>query len=150
MTWNVPGSSCMGLTYFMPVGNPSGLAIGDTLKLSLTFSNIGVNVQNSGFNIRFGVYNYSAGGVRATDFISTSGANGGNVQGYMSLLNFGQTFGQTNGFRLSKRTLLDANLMGSTTEYTVLNTATNQIGDPGFSNNVVYTMIFSITRTGAD
>jgi hypothetical protein len=140
----------MGLTYFMPVGNPSALNIGDTLKVTLTFSNIGVNVVNSGFNIRFGVYNYSAGGTRATDFISTSGANGNNVQGYMTLLNFGQTFGQTNGFRLSKRTLLDANLMGSTGEYTTLNTATNQIGDPGFSNNVVYTMVFSMTRTNTD
>src|SRR5262245_18524056 len=55
MTWVVPASSCMGLTYFMTVGNPSGLAIGDTLKVSLTFSNIGVNPVNTGFNLRFGV-----------------------------------------------------------------------------------------------
>src|SRR5690348_7185324 len=66
MTWVVPASSCMGMTYFMPVGNPSALNIGDTLKLTVTFSNIGVNPNNSGVNLKVGMYSYSQGGVRVT------------------------------------------------------------------------------------
>src|SRR5262245_23155054 len=55
MTWLVPGSSCMGMTYFMPPGNPSALNIGDTLKVTVTFSNIGVSLNgNATTGLRIG------------------------------------------------------------------------------------------------
>src|SRR5262245_28868452 len=74
MTFVIPTSSAQGMTYFMPVGNPSALNIGDTLKLTVTFSNIGVNPNNTGQNLRMGLFNYSAGGTRVTaDGFSTGG-----------------------------------------------------------------------------
>src|SRR5438874_2325494 len=74
MTGVVPGSSCMWMTYFMPPGNPSALNIGDTLKVTMTFSNLGVSVNgNSTTGLRIGLFNYSAGGTRiSADGFSTS------------------------------------------------------------------------------
>ena len=112
MTWVVPASSCMGLTYFMPQGNPSALKIGDTLKVTLTYSNIGVNANNTAGGLRFGLYNYAAGGTRITaDGFSTTAGNGNNVQGSMEIINVGQTRGVTNALRLYKRFQVFAHLL---------------------------------------
>jgi hypothetical protein len=153
MTGVVPAtSSCMWMTYFMPPGNPSALNIGDTIKITMTFSNIGISLNgNTTAGFRLGLFNYAAGGTRVTaDGFSTGGANGGNVQGYATIMNFGQTFGINNPISIRKRTTLDANLLGSTGEYTTLGSGGGVTGDAGFSNNVVYTMIYSVTRTDVD
>jgi hypothetical protein len=148
----VPTSSCMWMTYFMPPGNPSALNIGDTLKVTMVFTNIGVSVNgNATTGIRLGLFNYSAGGTRITaDGFGTSAGNGTSVPGYATLMNFGQTFGIANPLSIRKRTLLDPNLLGSSTEYTTLGAGGGNSGDPGFTNGVQYTYEYSVTRTDVD
>src|SRR5437763_13127117 len=47
MTGNPQGSSCEWMTYFMPPGNPSGLSVGDTLKVTMSFSNTDVSLNGN-------------------------------------------------------------------------------------------------------
>lgn len=153
MTGNPQGSSCEWITYFMPAGNPSGLHVGDTLKVTMNFSNLDVNLNgNNTSGLRFGIFNYSAGASRVSADSTGDGSAGANVQGYAVFMNFGQTNGIDQTLRINKRfgTTASALLATTTGIYTNLGNGGGAIGAPGFSNNVPYTMVFSITRTGPD
>ena len=153
MTGSPPTSSCMWMTYFMPPGVPSALAIGDTLTVTMVFTPYGVSPNgNAGANFRIGFFNYSAGGTRVTgDGFSTTGGNGANVLGYAEFMNFGQTFGINNPLSIRKRTTTtDSNLMGTSGDFTNLGSGGGNLGDPGFTNGTPYTFVFSVTRNDVD
>ena len=147
-------SSRLWLTYFTLVGSPVSLGIGDVLKATMTFTPTNVAAAPSTTRgLRFGFYNFSAAGAtrQTADTFSTS-AIGTNVPGYMLNMNFAQTFTIDSPLQHMERTdVTNANLMGSTSQYTSLGTGPAGVSNnPAFTSGSQYTLQFSITRTGAD
>jgi hypothetical protein len=147
-------SSRLWLTYFTLVGSPVSLGIGDVLKATMTFTPTNVAAAPSTTRgLCFGFYNFSAAGAtrQTADTFSTS-AIGTNVPGYMLNMNFAQTFTIDSPLQHMERTdVTNANLMGSTSQYTSLGTGPSGVSNsPAFTSGSQYTLQFSITRTGAD
>jgi hypothetical protein len=149
-------SSRLWITHFTPAGSPVDLAPGETLKLTLDFVPRGVSTSNimssTTRGLRFGLFNFSEpGAARVTaDGFSTgtgTGAPGTNVTGYMLNMNFSQTFTINNTLQLMKRTdVTNISLMGATGAFTGLGSGGPASDSPGFSNDVPYTLEFSIRR----
>ena len=151
------GSSRLWITHFTPEGTPAELTqVGETLKTTLTFvpSNVTTNPIDSR-GLRIGLFNFSETGatrVNADGFstFSGGGAPGANVTGYMLNLNFAQVFTINNPIEFMKRTDLPTNnLMGTRAVFARIgSTGGGNALTPGFSNDVLYTIEFSVRSLG--
>jgi hypothetical protein len=109
--------------------------------------------DNTNNFFRIGLFTYLLPDVVSlTNDISSGNANGANVQGYVTTMNFSSTFRSgalnTPPFEIDVRTNLpDANLMGSSADYTALGTGGSSDGAAGFQNGTTYTNVFSVTRS---
>jgi hypothetical protein len=124
---------------------PIHLAVGKRLKVSVTFK--GNNIVASAGNFRMGLFDYEDGGTRPMVDGSGVATSGANVRGYMTALNYGQTF-SANPFSLYVRNNLVADLMGTTGNYIGLGGGpAGYDTTPAFSNGVSYTAEYIVTRT---
>jgi hypothetical protein len=155
MTGAIPSGSVQWLTYYTAAGSPATLGLGQTLTLTTVFTPTGVGAENTGRNLRIGLYDFSGGTRVAADGYSTgsgTGAPGAGVTGYMLNMNFGTTFGVDAPLQIMERTAVSSiNLMGASGDYTSLSSGpTGRTGTPGFADGTEYTLEFSVTRTAAD
>lgn len=146
-------SSRLWITHFTPAGSPAELAVGETLKVTFNFiPRIVATAPGVQRGLRIGVFNFSGpGAARAmADGFSTGGGGGApglNVTGYMLNMNFAQAFTANNPLQLMKRIdMTTNNLMGVTSAYASMGNGGGPNGSPGFSNDVPYTLEFSIRR----
>jgi hypothetical protein len=146
------GGSALWLSYYTEdPASPVQLAVGRTLKATLVFAPNNV-VSNGGNSMRFGVYNYADGGTRlVSDGSGGSAGNGGNVKGYMFVINFGTNFSSNTPFQwYGRNNLPSGNLMGTTGDYMSLGTGPTGLplqGTTAFQSDVEYTVELSVTRT---
>jgi len=145
MTGTAATSSRSWWTYFTTnAANPVRLVEGDTLKLTLAFTPVGINANNSSYSFRLGVYDFSSGSRTTADGNSP---NATGVTGYLLNMNFGQTFGVNNPIQIRERVnVSSSDLMGSSGDYTTLAAGGGSNGDPAFSNGVPCILTFSVTR----
>ena len=141
----------MIMTYFTPTNTAQALAVGDTLKTTLVFTPTGVAPTNGSQGFRIALVNYGGTNRVGADGFSTSGANGSGVTGYMLNVNFGMNFGITRPIDTRQRTnITSTDLLGSLAVYERLtNGPVVVVGDPGFSNGVPYTLVFTAYRSNA-
>jgi hypothetical protein len=146
--------SRLWITHFTPAGAPAELAVGDTLRISTTFTVSNVTMApGTGRGLRIGLFNFSEpGAARVTGDGFSTGAGGGapgvNVTGYAVSVNFAQTL-TTTPLQITKRTDLGSNnLMGASAVFTTLTTGGGNAGTPGFAQEVPYTFEFIVTRQG--
>lgn len=146
-------SSRLWLTYFTPAGSPAELALGETLRVSVTFSASKVTLAPEiSRGLRIGLFNFSEpGSTRVSDdgFSTGSGtaAPGANVSGYLLNLNVAQLFTVNSPLQIMKRVdIANVNLMGASGVYSTLSSGGGDVGTPGFSNDVPYTLEFSVRR----
>jgi len=132
------------LTHFTP-SSPLSLAnIGDSIKITLNFTPTTI-LANANRNMRFGLFNYSAGTRLTTD--ATPG--GANVTGYSAFINFAPTFGTSNPLQVSERTNPSStDLQGTTGDFTLLGSG-GANGGTGFTSGAAYRLEFIVTRLGA-
>ncbi|HNQ89066.1 MAG TPA: PEP-CTERM sorting domain-containing protein [Verrucomicrobiota bacterium] len=146
-------SSRMWLTYFADPGSVASLGVGETLKVSLDFTLQNVTAAPAtSRGMRIGLYNWSESALarQAADSFSTSGL-GDQATGYMLNMNVAQSFTTDNPIQVLERTdVANANLMGSTSQYTTLGSGGGKTGDPGFADGTPYTLELSVMRTAAD
>lgn len=148
--------SRLWLTHFTPAGSPAELLnVGDTFKATAVFSasNVTTTTPTTTRTLRIGLFNFSeAGAARVSaDGFSTgsgTGAPGAAVSGYMLNLNFAQAFTINNPIEIMKRTdTNNINLMGSTAAFTrVGSTGGGDAATPAFSNEVTYTLEYTVRR----
>jgi hypothetical protein len=154
LTGVLEGSSRLWLTYFTD-GEPFALADDETLRVSVTFTPQGVNAGNSNYGLRVGLFNYADGTRVPADGMSSSGANGAGVEGYLLNMNFAPSFGVNNPLQIRRRVGTSSdNLMGSVPGSPViysdpLATGGGVSGAAGFQSGVTYRLDFSVTRNGA-
>jgi hypothetical protein len=148
-----PGSSRLWIAYFTDdAGQPVHLAVGRSIKASLTFQANGI-AASGGNSMRFGLFDYADGGTRvsADGFGSGSTGNGSNVRGYMYVQDWGTTFSTDTPQSLYVRSVLDDNnLMGSTGDYVSLGAGPSGAtlsGTPSFVDDTPYTLEMTVTRT---
>ena len=139
---NASGSSSWW-TYFTPSGSPVVLGVGDTLDVTLSFTVVGVGAQNSSKNLRFGLYN--SAGVRAAGDGSLPTTN---YLGYIFFSNFGLTWGANNELRY-RSAFANTDPLNASGDSTIFGTGINAVASPAFSNNVPYTLDFTLTRSNA-
>ena len=146
-------SSRLWITHFTPAGAPAELGLGETLKITLSFTATGVTTNPATTRgLRIGLFNFSETGAArvSADGFSTGaggGAPGANVTGYMINMNFAQTNTINSPLQIMKRTdLPNVNLMGATAAYSSLSSGGGILGAPAFSNDVPYTMELSVKR----
>ena len=156
------GTASLWLAYFTPTNNPPTnnlpnlpvhLAVGNTMKLTISFTPSGFNSFTNNSSLRFGLFDYADGGTRVIADDTTAGGstgNGNNVRGYMMSLDFGPTFTVNSPQSLLARNVLnDNNLMGSTSDFMSLGSGPSGGGfsnAPAFQAQTPYTMVFSVTR----
>ena len=58
MTGTIPSGSVQWLTYFTGAGSPATLSLGQTLTLRTVFTPTGVGAENTGRNLRIGLYDF--------------------------------------------------------------------------------------------
>lgn len=139
---NLSGSSSWW-TYFTPSGSPVVLDVGDTLEVTLSFTVVGVGAQNSSKNLRFGLYHST--GVRPSGDGSLPTVS---YLGYIFFSNFGPTWGANNELRW--RSAFSGNdPLSASGDSTIFGTGINAVASPAFSNNVPYTLAFTLTRSNA-
>ena len=139
------GSSRTWWTYFTTNSlSPVQLDVGDTLKVTLVFTPNGVNTNNATHRLPIGLFDFSGGTRRTSDGDSP---NASGVTGYAVFANIGNTFGVTDPLQIQKRTVTgDGELLGTGSDYTLLNSGGGSSGGAAFSNGVTYTLIFSVTK----
>ncbi|MES2920362.1 MAG: immunoglobulin domain-containing protein [Verrucomicrobiota bacterium] len=128
---------------------PVSLLQGETLKVTLRFTPVGVNATNSSRALRIGLFDFS-GGTRTTADNSSPAGEG--VAGYALNMNFGQTFGVAGPISIRERTTVSSSdLMGSAGDFTTLPDGDGGAADgsPGFVSGALHTLEWSITRTTA-
>jgi hypothetical protein len=136
-------SSSTWWTYFTPAGSPASLAIGETLKVTLSFTPTGVVSSNANRGLRFGVFDYTGGTPRTTDGGSPSGVG---VTGYMNSMNFGTTFSANPIQSMSRTNIPGANLLSASADFTSLGSGGAAAGSAGFTDGIKYTLEYSLTR----
>ncbi len=138
-------SSSQWTTYFTPAGSPVRLNVGDSLTIRLSFTPVGVGASNTSKNLRFGIYDSSAGTRVSTD----TAPNGTSYAGYAFFSNFGATWGNNTGLQLLERTnTSDSNLLSVTTDYSSLGSGGHTTpGSVAFSNGVLYQLTLTFTHT---
>jgi hypothetical protein len=147
-------ASRLWITHFTEAGSPVELGLGDTLKVSLTFTATNVTTSSTtSRGLRIGLFNFSEPGAArvSADGFSTGaggGAPGANVTGYMLNMNFAQAFTIAAPLQIMKRTdLPNVNLMGASGVYSSLGSGGGPAGAPGFSNDVPYALEFIVRRS---
>ena len=151
------GSSRIWLTYFTD-GAPVSIAEGENLRVAMDFEVTMPNAGNENRGLRIGLFNYAGGTRVAEDGISSSGANGAGVTGYLLSMNFAQVFGVENPLQIRRR-MGDApsftandNLMGSVPSGGLYSDTLGQgggsAGSPGFQAGVVYTLEIIVENSG--
>jgi len=145
--------SRLWISHFTPAGAPVELALGETLKITATFSAANITTSPAtSRGLRIGLFNFSEPGatrVSADGFSTGSGAGapGANVTGYILNMNFAPSFTINNPLQIMKRTdTATNNLMGASAVFTALSSGGGLSGTPGFANGVTYTMEFSAKR----
>lgn len=152
------GSSSLWLAYYTPNTNlPVHLAVGNTMLVTMPFIANSYNSHTNNASLRIGLFDYADGGTRVVADDATAGGstgNGNNVRGYMTSLDFGPTFTVSSPIQLLTRSSLnDINLMGSTSDYTSLGSGPAGGGYTNanaFSAGVTYTLRFSVTRSAVN
>jgi hypothetical protein len=138
-------------TYFTSNGVVN-LNLGEELKVTTVFQPQGV-VENTNANMAFGLFNsYSPGaGARLTGNSSSSSAGAKYFQGYDFIVNFSTIF-QTNNpnptpIEFQVRTnLADSDMMGTGTDYTPIGSGGSTQGATGFTDDEVFTNVFTVGR----
>ena len=145
-------SSRLWITHFTPTGSPVELALGETLKATLTFSASNVTTSPAtSRGLRFGLFNFSEPGAARVnaDGFSTGGgggAPGANVTGYLLNMNFAQSL-SSSPLQIMKRTdTPNINLMGASAVYTGISSGGGATAGTGFSNGITYTLEFLVRR----
>jgi pectate lyase len=146
-------SSRLWMTYFTNA-QPHALAVGQSLRVRAVFALTSVAAENGNRGLRVGLFNYGAGTRVGEDGISSSGANGLGVTGYLLNMNFGATFGVNDPLELRRRlgeTSSSDNLMGSVPGSPVIYgdyfaRGGGASGSPGFVAGRDYTLEFTATR----
>ncbi|MCC5805196.1 MAG: hypothetical protein JJU00_02605 [Opitutales bacterium] len=151
------GSSRLWMTYFTD-GAPTALEDGEVLRVAMDFEVTAPNAGNENRGLRIGLFNYAAGTRVTEDGISSSGANGTGVTGYLVNMNFAQTFGVDNPLQIRRRMgdaaafTVNDNLMGSVPASGLYSDTLGQgggaAGSPGFQAGVVYTMEITVENSG--
>jgi Alginate lyase/Bacterial Ig domain/Immunoglobulin domain len=142
---NATNATAYWWTYFTTnPASPAQLKVGDTLRVTLTFTASGINPTNGQKGLRFGLCNTSASTRTLAD---SSLPNGTNVTGYLLNMNFGQIFGGSPTMQFLERTNLpDSNLISTVTDYFSLGSGGPANSSAGFSNNTPYGFQFSVKR----
>lgn len=144
------GSSRSWWTHFTDTpAVPVSLLQGETLKITLRFTPVGVNTSNSSRALRIGLFDFSGGTRTTADGSAPAGAG---VAGYALNLNFGQSFGVAGPISIRRRTTVSSSdLMGSAADFTTLPNGDGGAADgsPGFVSGALHTLEWSITRTAA-
>lgn len=153
----VAGASSLWLGYFRYTNDlPVHLDVGRAIKVTLPFTPGGTLTNLSGAPLRFGVFDYADGGTKVTVDGATAGGSAGNgtgVRGYMLNLSFVNTNSDETPMEILARTSLDdLNLIGTTGDYTTLdsgpaNTPTNVVA---FQSGSTYTLEFTVARIGVN
>lgn len=142
-------SSRLWLTYFTTTpSQPVQVPDGEVIKVTLEFTPNSINTGTNSRGVRIGLFDYSAGTRLTSDFNSSALVDGTAVRGYMLSINFTPVFAVPL-IEIWKRTdLAHTNLMGTTAAFTSLGTGGGVAGDLGFSNDVLYTLEFTVMRRG--
>lgn len=148
MTLTVGSSAILAMTYFTPnATSPVSLNVGDTLSANINFTFAGVGAANSSQGFRLALCHFGASRANA-DFSSNSGG-GTNVTGYAIFQNMGLSFNNTTPMDIFIRTNLpDKSLLGTGGDWLSMTVGPGNTNNfPGFTNNVPYTLQFSLQRT---
>ncbi len=148
------GSQLIGTNF---VDNTAGytLAVGEAIVMRYTFSADAVGAPGFNTDNRMGLFSYaSAPGFRLdADSGSANGPGGGTdnpVTGYVINFHVSSALDQS-PFDIRKRTAItEANLLSSIGHYDSLSKSTDLAATGGLLSDQVYTIEFSIARTGAD
>ena len=132
---------------------PVDLAVGNTIKVTCTFTPNSFYYFTNNAAFRIGLFDYADGGSRVTNMDSCVGGSTGsgvNVRGYMLWVDFGQTFSSSSPLSMYSRVNLgDINLMGTTGDYVSLGGGPSGGGYAGaqaFQAGVQYSLVYSVTR----
>ena len=148
MTLTQGSSAILAVTYFTTsANNPVSLNVGDTLSANITFTFTGVAPLNTSQGFRLALCDFGTNRVSA-DFSSNS-SQGGNVPAYALFQNMGLSFNNATPMDVYARTTVsDKSLLGTSGDWTSLAVGPGSTNNfPGFTNNVPYTLQFSIQRT---
>lgn len=151
MTLQMSTSAILAVSYFTTnANNPVSLNVGDTLSVNITYMFAGMAAENTSQGFRLALCHFGAS--RATADFSSNGSQGTNVEAYAIFQNMGLSFNNTTPTALELRsTISDKSLLGTSGDWTSLGTGPGSTNNfPGFTNNVPYTLQFSLQRTGAN
>ncbi|MCC5805209.1 MAG: PEP-CTERM sorting domain-containing protein [Opitutales bacterium] len=147
------GSQLIGTNF---VANTAGytLAVGEAIVMRYTFSADAVGTPAFNTDNRMGLFSYAAApSFRPGEDIGSANGPGGGagtpVTGYMINFHVSSAL-DASPFDIRKRTDIEqANLLSSLGHFTSLSKATDLEADGGLLSDQVYTIEFSIARTGA-
>lgn len=155
MTGAMDGSSRIWLTHFTRESAYT-LAVGETLQVEWDFTPVNINSGNDNRGFRFGLFDYSDGSRVVGDGISSSGANGAGVTGYLINMNFSPTVGVDNPLEIRRRMgdmpahSANDNLMGSVPASglfsNILGNGGGSFGDPYLQSGERYRLLFTVER----
>jgi hypothetical protein len=145
-------SSASWSTYFTPESNEVTLAnAGEALRLTWVFKTGDVNLTNASQSLRLGLVDSgaSAGGAARPTSNTGSATPGGAMDGFAIFANMGETLGAASAFQLKARSAESAFLSaGADWSTNLANDGTT--GDPGYLDNSVYTLVWTITRNATN
>jgi hypothetical protein len=146
MTAAIPGGSLTFLTYFAPDGTPVNLAnTGDELKITWTFTPLGLNANNTSQAFNFGTVDTPTAALVSADGFSVASAQ---YYGYAMYSNMGRTLGNANPFQLRKWGGSSSDFLAHQGNWTgLINGATS--GNHGYDNNTAYTYVETLTRNAS-
>ncbi|MCC5805206.1 MAG: hypothetical protein JJU00_02655 [Opitutales bacterium] len=155
VTGLMEGSSRLWMTYFTN-SMPLPVEVGEWLRVTTVFVPEGVNAGNPNRGFRVGLFNYGEGMRVDEEPISSSGANGEAVTGYLLNMNFSPEWGINNPLEVRRRMGDDpthannGNLMGSVPGGGIygdaLGNGGGNEGETGIVSGETYTMVFFYER----
>ncbi len=155
MTLSNYSQSTVIMNYFTTnATNPVQLAPNQMLTASLKFTPSGVSGTNSILtSLRFGLYDFADGGVRATNdsaYVGDSNGSGTNVLGYMGTFFINTNLPAGNApcaIWARNKPASSGDLMGTVTVYSALAVAPQLAANtPGYTDGNTYTVSLSVAR----
>jgi len=146
MLATIPSGSLLFLTYFAPDATPVTLAsTGDELKITWTFTPLGLNANNTSQNFVLGTVDTPTAALVSADGFATAA---GVYSGYSMYSNMGRTLGNGNPWLLKKWGGASSDFLGHQGNWTALgNGATS--GNTGYANGTSYTYVFDAVRNAS-
>lgn len=157
VAYTITNTSTLYLGYFVDESvnkNPVDLAVGNEIKVTLSFTPQDFSLFNANGPLRFGLFDYADGGtpvVADDSTVTGSTGNGINVRGYMLSVDFGTNFSSDTPLSLYARNdLSDIGLMSTTGDYIPMDSGPvggGYTGAPAFNSGTPYTLVFTVART---